>query len=256
LRQLSEESKGRPAALSALDALDQAKQLNPTVVIPVDVSPRSPRDRLHPITFEVPLKDLDLIGLHQKVVAAWIAYKQDAAGDRGPAYAEFDRLQRVYLATLAGFGQVLSRVKEIALAGESSSMGALKLLAHMPAAFRQILDKVPERFEVLNDLIKGREAFSNIGLVAPASSLSRFSSAKDDNERKTLVWGVITDAQGVMRLSLRDFRPHVGLLAAAGQRDLARRITQDYLDSYATGLNRFVRDLQGITQASRETRLK
>jgi hypothetical protein len=252
---LAQEGQSR-AALSALEALDQTKQLNPTIVIPVDVSPRSPRDRLQPITFEAPLKDLGLLELHQQVVAAWLAYRKDAAGDRGAAYVEFDQLQRTYLATLAGFGQVLGKVKEMALAGESGSMGALKLLAHIPAPLRQLLDKVPERFEVLNDLIKGREAFSNIGAVAPASSLTRFISAKDDNERKTLVWGVITDAQGVMRLSLRDFRPHVGLLAAAGQKALAGRITQHYLDSYAAGLNTFVRELQWITQASRETRLK
>jgi hypothetical protein len=45
----------------------------------------------------------------------------------------------------------------------------------------------------------------------------------------------------------------VGSLLACGRRGLAIRIAQDYLDAYAHGLNEFVRDLQRITRASRET---
>ena len=80
-------------------------------------------------------------------------------------------------------------------------------------------------------------------------------SAKDDNEKKDLVWGVLTDAEGIMRVTLRDFRPHVHLFVETGFQDMANLITQDYLDSYAEGLNRFVNDLRRITVASRETRL-
>src|SRR5690606_27215850 len=54
------------------------------------------------------------------------------------------------------------------------------------------------------------------------------------------------DADQEMYISLRDFRPHVGLLAAIGEHDLANQITQDYLDSYALGLNTFIRDLRAI----------
>jgi hypothetical protein len=101
-------------------------------------------------------------------------------------------------------------------------------------------------------LLKGREVFSNVGAVVPSSTLTRFISAKDDNDKKSLVWGVITDAQGVMRLSLRDFRPHVALLAACGRKELASRLAQHYVDTYAQGLNRFIHELRQITQASRE----
>ena len=66
---------------------------------------------------------------------------------------------------------------------------------------------------------------------------------------------MVTDARGVMHISLRDFRPHVGLLIAVGYADLAYRTTQDYLDQYVQGLNRFVQELHRITRASRETRL-
>ena len=59
-----------------------------------------------------------------------------------------------------------------------------------------------------------------------------------------------------MHVSLRDFRPHVGLLEACGRKELAARIAQDYLDAYVLGLNDFIHDLQRITLASRETRLR
>ena len=252
LRRMAQDPATRRAASMALAALDE--RASPAILIPVDASQRSPRDRLYPMTFEVPLAELDLLNLHRRVIAALDAYNQ-ATGDRDVLYAEFDRLQRTYLAALAGFGQVLSRAKEIANAGESSSIGAIKLLAHMPPPLQRMLDQVPGRFDVLNDIIKGREVFSNIGAVAPNSTLTRFITAKDDNEKKTLAWGVITDARGVMHISLRDFRPHVAALTACGRHELAKRIAQDYLDAYAHGLNDFIRDLRRITRASRETRM-
>jgi hypothetical protein len=119
-----------------------------------------------------------------------------------------------------------------------------------------MLDQVPAKIDVLNDVVKGREVFSNVGAVAPTSTLRRFMTAKDDNEQKTLAWGVITDSLGVMHISLRDFRPHVRALQSCERMDLAVRIAQDYLDAYAHGLNRFVQDLLRITQARRETRLE
>jgi hypothetical protein len=206
------------------------------------------------MTFEVPLHELDILSLHARTLDALDEY-QSSHGDRTSAYAQFDALQRAYLATLAGFGAVLSKAKEIAIAGESVSVGSIKLLAHMPTPLQRLLDQVPGKFDMLNDIIKGREVFSNVGAVASTSTLTRFITAKDDNEKKILAWGVITDATGVMRISLRDFRPHIGLLDSVGCRDIAVRITRDYLDAYAHGLNRYVRELQRITRTSRETRL-
>ena len=57
-----------------------------------------------------------------------------------------------------------------------------------------------------------------------------------------------------MHISLRDFRPHVGLLRAADQQETAAALVQDYLEAYARGLNQYVSDLQRITETSRETR--
>jgi hypothetical protein len=53
----------------------------------------------------------------------------------------------------------------------------------------------------------------------------------------------MTDAEGTLRVSLRDFRPYVGSLIALGEAELADRLAQDYLDRYVKGLNRFVAEL-------------
>lgn len=247
LEQMLEDSAARPAASAALGVVKSAARTNPTIVVPFDASLVAPRERLYPITIQVPLAELDFLGLHQ---AAWTAYQQVRAG-HSRAENEFDRLRREYLATLAGFGQLLSRAKQIARAGESLSVAAIKLLAHIPTPLQRLLEKVPDNFDLLNDLLKGREVLSNLGPVAPGSTLVRFISAKDDNDNKTLVWGVITTAQGVMRISLRDFRPYVGPLIACGRQDLAARLAQHYLDTYAGGLNRYVRELYEMTAARR-----
>jgi hypothetical protein len=204
--------------------------------------------------FEVPLQELDLLRLHRQTLAALDEYEQEA-GDRSAAYAQFDHLQREYLATLAGLSEVLNKAKEVGVHGSSASVETIKLLAYMPAPVQRLLDKIPNRFDILNDLIKGREIFSNVGVVAPGSTLRRFVTAKDDNEKKSLAWGVLTDAGGVMRITLRDFRPHVTLLQAVGHRSLAVRIAQHYLDTYAQGLNEYVYQVRRITHTSRETYL-
>jgi len=251
----SETDASRQAASVALDAIERSKNDSPAIVMPVDVSPNSPRDRLHAITLDVPLNDLDLLNLHQEVTKALTSYK-NARADQSSLYAEFDQLRRTYLATLAGFGELLRKAKEIAIAGESFSINTIKLLAHIPTPLQHVLEKIPGKIDMLNDLIRGREVFSNVGAVVPTSTLTRFITAKDDNEKKTLMWGVITDAQGVMRVSLRDFRPHVALLTAVGHKELAGRITQDYLETYGYGLNSFILDLKHITQTSHKSHLQ
>jgi hypothetical protein len=45
----------------------------------------------------------------------------------------------------------------------------------------------------------------------------------------------------------------VALFTAAGRPDVATRLAEDFLVSYAEGLNQYVRDLRRITLASRET---
>jgi hypothetical protein len=133
--------------------------------------------------------------------------------------------------------------------GESASVGAIKLLAHLPPPLKQLLDKVPAHYEKLNNIIKGTEVISNLGAVARSSSLTRFMTATDDNEQKQLTWGVLTDAKGIMKITLRDFRPHVAALHAIRRKDIADLIAQDYLDTYAQGLNQYVQEVTQIAVA-------
>lgn len=235
----------RSVVEAVLDLLRSYRDVNPTLLIPVDASRRSPRDRLHPMAFEAPLADFELLTLHKNTYEALEAFHQHIVG-----WEPVDSLRKTYLATLAGYGAIINRAKEIALLGESAGMGSIRLLAYLPPPVQRLLDKVPEQFDLLNDLIKGREVFSNVGAVASNSTLTRFISAKDDNEKKILVWGVITDADGVMRISLRDFRPHIRLLHQTGQEALAARMTQDYLESYANGLNQWIAELRQIVTGS------
>ncbi len=245
LENLQQERTVADAATAALNAIDPAKRINPVILIPLDASKRQPRDRLHPMTFSVPFEALDLSTLHQTCLDSMASYNRNE-GD----FDTFKEGRQVYFSALAGFGELFSRTKDMAALGENASIGSIRMLAHLPRPIQRLLDNLPNRFEVLNDVIKGREVFSNIGQVVPDSTLKRFMTAKDDNENKTLVWAVMTDAKQKMHITLRDFRPHVALLSSAGYEDLADRITQDYLDAYATGLNSYVSDLLQITLAN------
>ncbi|RME77541.1 MAG: hypothetical protein D6784_03540 [Chloroflexi bacterium] len=238
------------AAREALGMLLPQTRRSPAILIPVDASQRAPRDRLYPVSFETPLQELGLLELHQRAIQFLDAYPPDSP-EYARGYRQFEKIQRRYLATLAGFGAVMKQAKEIAIAGEAASVEAVKLLAHLPVPLQRLLDSLPNQFDVLNDLIKGREVFSNIGQVAPTSTLTRFITAKDDNEKKTLAWGILTDAQGVMHISLRDFRPAVVKLVELGYDKLAAQITQEYLDAYVRGLNRYVEELYRIALAQR-----
>ncbi|MBK9053751.1 MAG: hypothetical protein IPL78_23460 [Chloroflexi bacterium] len=252
LEQMGQQPELSEAIRVTLQAIAHPTQVNPAILIPVDASRRNPADRVHPLSFEVPLGDLDLTSLHQRTMESLDGYNR-ARHDRATNYEQFDSLQRHYLATLAAFGAVMTQIKQAAQIGETHSAGTIKLMAHVPKPLVQLLDKIPGQFDVLNDLIKGREVFSNIGAVVRTSSLTRFITAKDDNEKKSLGWGILTTANGTMVVTLRDFRPHVAQLAAAGHIDLVHRIAQDYLDAYIRGLNQYLFDLHRLTMASRET---
>jgi len=234
----------------------EGSRINPAILIPMDASLKSPRDRIFPLNIEVPLADLNLFAMHSQALSILSVYESAARAEQDVLFASFKKIQKAYLSTLAGFGVYLSRAKEMASQGDSTPAGAIKLLAHLPLPIQRLLDKIPEKFEVLNHIIKGREVISNVGAVAATSTLTRFMTAKDDNNQKQLAWGIITDANAILRIHLRDFRPHVQTLMDIGRRDLANLITQDYLNAYAEGLNRYVRELSQIASASHETMTK
>lgn len=226
----------------------------PSVLIPIDASQQNPRERLHLLNFEVPLDELDFLSGHQRALAALRAYelsRTDRSMDRNQVWSAFSEARRDYLSILAGFCAVLARAKQRAKTGDNHGLATLRLIANLPPSLKTLLEKIPDKFEVLNDLLRGREVFSNLGAVVKTSSLTRFITAKDDNEQKKLAWGVLTTADNRLCLTLRDFRPHVAILHQAGQSALAQTIARDYVDSYAHGLNRFVRELHLVAATKR-----
>jgi hypothetical protein len=244
--------QGLAAFQAAREAVDKVRQRNPSILIPVDASWYDPRERVYPTTFRNPV--LDFIDHHQHTLDALRAYHEGPRHNLRPRELNFEEAQVTYLHMLAGFGELLSGYKNIALRGESMSTLSIKFLAHIPPPIQHMLNHIPGRFELLNELIKGEEVFSNIGRVTRGSSLRRFITAKDDNENKTFAWGLLTDDDNIVHLSLRDFRPHIAVLHEAGSGDLAHQITQDYLDSYASGMNRYVKELYEIMMSSQRKR--
>lgn len=223
------------------DTLARLQGTNPILLIPMDASNVSPRERIFPTTFHNPLTEI----LERFVMARkyYEVYRTYSDHDH---WLALDQARRELLAYLNTFGQLMDALKAVTMRGESFNVATIRLLAHLPAPMQHLLDQIPQHIGILNEIIKGSEVFSNVGRVAPGASLTRFISAKDDGQTKELTWGILTDDQEQMRISLRDFRPFVPQLVALGEKELADLLAQDYLDSFVQGLNRFVAELSAI----------
>ncbi len=217
-------------------ALQRERTTNPALLVPMDATDVDPHERLFPTTFRNPLTDFPKV--FQATADAYPVYRETEAAE---AWREFDTARRRLLAYLEAFGRVMDAIKAVTMRGESFNTATLQLLGHLPSAMQELLNAIPQRIGVLNEVLKGSEVFSNVGRVAAGSSLRRFNSAKDDGPAKTLVWGVLTDDRNVLHVSLRDFRPFISLLWEHGETDAARKLSQEYLDHYVIGLNDFVR---------------
>jgi hypothetical protein len=227
------------------EILVKSQANNPSILIPMNATANSPRERLYPTTFRNPLTNL------------WVRYQNASkalnhytVNQTQANWAVFTDERRSLLAQLNYFGQLMRAYKNVALKGGSTTTATMKLLAHLPDSLLKLLDEIPRRIDVLNEVIKGEEVFSNVGRVARESSLTRFISAKDDNENKALVWAVLTDDNDVMNLSLRDFRSHIVALKKLDRIELAKIMLQDYLDAFSTGFNQFVARLLDILNAN------
>ena len=226
--------------------LTRFRETNPSLLVPMDASNVAPSERLYPTTLRNPLPDL--LPAYRDTHAAYKSYMQTNAA---AAWTPFDQQRRRLLAHLKVFGEFQDTVKAVTMRGESFNTATLRLLAHLPPAMQNLLDQIPQRIGVLNEVIKGNEVFSNVGKVAAGSGLRRFLSAKDDGGTKELVWGVLTDDAGTVHISLRDFRPFVPKLIEMGEGALADALAQDYLASYAQGLNRFVMEVYNVFVAEK-----
>ena len=222
-------------------SLDEAKQNNPSIVIPMEATAAHPRERLYPTTFRNPL--VELWGHFQTTMAALNDY---AAHQDQERWVTFAQARRTLLAQLNYFGQIMRAYKRVALEGGSTSTATIKLMGHLPPGLLKLLDEIPQRIDILNEVIKGDEVFSNVGRVAHRASISRFISAKDDNDNKDMVWAVVTDDSDVLQLAIRDFRPHVRALLDIDRQELAELLLDDYLDSFVENFNDFVKGLLKI----------
>ena len=231
-----------------------AQPQNPGLLIPL-AAVQDPRERIYPLLFEVPVRELKLLQLHQETTAALITYETAEPHDRLHTYTTFDKHQRDYLATLAGFAQILAAAKEMAQRGTSRGQEVVRLTAGLPPSLKKLFEQMSNRSEVLNNVLKGSELFEYLDFSAVPNSLTRFMAGKEDSEQKTLVWSGLLDAQGNLGLTLRDFRPELLALAAGGRQPLAKQISEHYLVSYGRGFNSFIGTLRRITKASRETQL-
>jgi len=218
--------------------LTRFHEMNPALLIPMDASNVSPRERVFPTTFRNPLTEI-----REKFVIAQDHYRAYRTCPDLDHWIAFDRSRRELLTYLKAFGGLMDTLKAVTMRGESFNTATIRLLGHLPASMQNLLDQIPQRIGALNEIIKGNEVFSNVGRVAPGTSLTRFMSAKDDGQTKELIWGILTDDQGQMHISLRDFRPFVSQLVALGETELANLLARDYLESYVQGLNRFVAEL-------------
>jgi hypothetical protein len=249
-----------PAALAGLDSLaDQGEEgvrlrerivswlatqrtVMPALLIPMDASAVDPRARLHPATLRNPAPNL-LPRLERCDALLREISKRPAS----QSVFEAERVELVR--DLITFGATLRALREITTRGEGFLTAALKLFAHLPRPMQGLLDQIPQKIDVLNEIVKGVEVFSNIGQVTNSSSVSRFASSRDDGDTKLLIWGIMTDAQGNLVITLRDFRPFIADLLATGHPALAELLAADFLAAYADGTNRLVKQLQRVLAA-------
>lgn len=238
-------SQNTPASQATYELIKnmiaKAQSVNPSVVIPMDATVARPRERLYPTTFRNPFTEL---WGHYKYTSDLLKdYSEQESQANWMAFAD---ARRSLLAQFNYFGQLMRAYKKVGLEGGSTSTAAMRLMAYLPDSLLKLLDEIPKRVDILNEVLKGEEVFSNVGRVVRGSSITRFISAKDDNDNKTLVWAVVTDDEDILHFSLRDFRPHVAELHKMGRADLAELIAKDYLDAFVKGFNQFTKRLLEI----------
>jgi hypothetical protein len=246
-----------PAAMAALDDLaarggaaariheqiardlEAQRGLVPSLLIPMDASWIDPRQRLHPATLRNP--EPELLPRLARCEELLRELPRLAAARR-----DFEAERTALCQDLLRYAALLAALREITTRGESFSTAALRMLGHLPRPMQSLLDLIPQKIDLLNEIVKGAEVFSNIGQVARSSSVARFASSRDDGDTKLLIWGVMADAGGQLAITLRDFRPHVAPLLAAGHSALAELLAADFLAGYAQSINGLVKRLQRV----------
>ena len=227
------------------DTLKRYRETNPALLIPMDATNVSPAERLYPTTYRNPLTQIPT--LYAKANSLYRSHRAHPSRD---SWDEFDKGRRELLAYLKAYGEFLDTLKAVTMRGESLNTALLRLVGILPKPMQSLVDQIPQHIGALNEVLKGNEVFSNVGRVAPGSTLKRIISAKDDGNTKELVWCILTDDEGQMHITLRDYRPFIAPLIAAGEVETADLLAQDYLNSYVHGFNNFVTTLDGLCTAT------
>lgn len=236
---------GHGTVANQIEALWAKRRKEPvSLFLPMDASFVNPKLRLFPATFKNFLP-----GFVQLFDETMTLLNDQSFNPTPEGAGKFQEKRADLLANLLVLTEYFKMLKRITRQGESISTAAIQYLAHLPPTMQNTLDLIPEHIGALNEILKGEEVFSNVGRVAPASSLVRFTSAKDAGISKLMVWGIMCDSKGRLKLSLRDFRPHVAPLLNLGYESLAELIAGDDLQAYAAGLNDFAEGLTRILRA-------
>jgi hypothetical protein len=251
--QANAQSKTELRASRSIDqSLERGRITNPALLIPVDASPTDPAERLYPITFRN-LAD-SLVWIWDDTWDAYQEYRRIEPPNTPEGIAAFQKfvLKRTLLVgNLRAFSHILDANKAVAIRGESFSVAIIDLLVGLPIWLQTLLKEIPEQFSSLNEIIRGDEVYSNVGRVVQGSTLKRFMTAKDDGNTKALAWGFMSDDDGRLIVTMRDFRPHVKPLIEAGRIDLAYKMAQDYVIAYTADLIGLVARLSAMLQAER-----
>lgn len=135
----------------------------------------------------------------------------------------------LYTGDLRRFSQSLKELYAETVADRTFAARAQQVMVMTPPPFRALGNWGTEQVPWVNDRIKGREVFSNVGAVPPGGSATRFVSARGMGGVHDRVWGVLTTASGELYVSVRDFRPGADA-----------RHAREYLEGLAQFTNRLV----------------
>lgn len=225
----------------------EQRTINPALLIPMDATGIEPYLRIYPATFRNPLHELP-----HRLARCTELLKKLQSNKPDAHVGQFKKERLELYEELKTFGSLMEALRQLTMQGESFNIAAMRLLSYLPESLQHLMQAIPQKIDVLNEIIKGSEVFSNVGRVASTSSLTRFSSSRDDGDTKLMVWGVMSDARGKLVVTLRDFRPHVTPLCRLNRADLAHMLAQDYLDAYAAEANTMVKRIQDVLSYRQE----
>ena len=105
--------------------------------------------------------------IYEDTLEALATYRQKPTDSQ---WQHFANLRGSLLTQMSYFGDLLRAYKRVALQGGSTSNTIMKLLAYVPMSVREMLNELPQRIDVLNEVLKGEEVISNVGRVAKKSA--------------------------------------------------------------------------------------